>query len=296
MTQAIHFKILQRQNKFKNPKHLVQIPDFFSYSRDEYQSAENYLLSLERKKIAFTYPGHVDYPRAFYFMKNPPLFLEYQGAPLWKQVNFLSVVGSRKMSDLTKEWMSIELSQFLKLCTEDNKSLKKKTVGIVSGGAYGVDQWSHLIALKHCCPTIVVLPCGLEKIYPSDLRKKFELFHQKDFCFLSEFECNQTIQKSFFFHRNRLIAALGEMLLVVQAQIASGTMLTVHHALENGKPVMTLPCHPQINGFSGNLKLLNEGAAVITSGQTLSDFWQAELYGFCSESHLMPTNSLDQGL
>lgn len=286
MKQAILFKILQRQSKFKNPDHLVQIPEGFKYSEAEYREALSYLNLLVAKKIEFTYPGHTDYPKNFYRMKNPPLFLEYKGRPLWNNNFFLGVVGSRKISQLSKDWMSNELKIFL----------ESDCGGIVSGGAYGVDQWSHLLALKSEKPTVIILPCGLEKIYPVDLVQKLKFFDHENFCFMSEFELQHSVHKSFFFHRNRLIAAMSEMLLVVEAQISSGTMLTVHHSLENGKPILTLPSHPELLGFSGNLKLLNEGAVMITCGHTLLEFWHGEMYSNSSKHVNIPTNSLDQRL
>ena len=86
------------------------------------------------------------------------------------------------------------------------------------------------------------------------------------------------------------------MLLVIQAQVAGGTMLTVHHALEIGRPILTIPSHPLIPGFSGNLSLLNEGASLVASGQALSDFWQSELNEFSAILSSSPTNRLDQRL
>jgi DNA processing protein len=75
-----------------------------------------------------------------------------------------------------------------------------------------------------------------------------------------------------------LIAALGELTLIVQASLKSGSLLTVHHCLENGKPLLVIPSHPEIIGFEGNLKLIREGAYPITSEQDLLDFWNAEFH------------------
>ena len=66
-----------------------------------------------------------------------------------------------------------------------------------------------------------------------------------------------------FFYRNRLIAALGQVTLVVQAQERSGTFLTVHHALQNGKPVLVIPSHPSLSCFRGNQILLQDGASPV---------------------------------
>ena len=266
MTNAIYFKWLQRQNKFRNPDSILRKPDFFEISKYQKEEIQKYLDGLTAQKISYTYPSHPDYPMAFYLMKEPPLFLEYIGQPIWNQHPMIAVVGSRKCHSLTRHWIQTELFQFLK----DSK------MTVVSGGAQGVDQLAHLIAIKAQLPTVVVLPTGLNEIFPSDLKDlKNAILHQNG-CFISEFETDQKVRKSFFYLRNRLIAAMGKFCLIVQAGQKSGTMLTVHHALEFGRPVLTLPAHPLMVDFSGNVKLVQDGAYVIYKSNDLHVFWLAE--------------------
>lgn len=267
MTEAIQFKILQRQLKFRNPNHLLTVPANLSWSRTEWTSAEDYVGSLYELGISWTYPGHSAYPNQFRKMKEPPLFLEYKGRPFWKDYLCLSIVGARKIHPLTKDWMMSEISPFL----------QKESICVVSGGAFGVDQWAHLISLKNNCPTIVVVPSGLVDMYPANLRSEIEKVNPAQVCFVSEFETKQPLRKSHFFFRNRLIAALGEMTLMTQADVKSGSLLTVHHALENGRPVLTLPAHPALLGFGGNLKLLQDGAGVVTNRLDLLQIWNGEI-------------------
>ena len=266
--QSILFKILHRQNKFRNPTDLVAIPSNFSYSVAEYHAAENYLDELVRRGVRWTYPGHSFYPTAFYKMKEPPLFLEFQGDPFWMTEVFISVVGSRQISTLTESWLKQHLGRFLKTLG----------VGVVSGGALGVDQLAHDIALKEQRLTVFVLPSGLGRLYPKSLSEYWTQMASGRLAFLSEFEYQSPLHKSYFFHRNRLIAALGEVTLVAQASLKSGSLLTVHHCLQNGRPVLTVPSHPQILGFEGNLKLARDGAYLVSSADDLLDFWKAEMW------------------
>ncbi len=266
MNQALEFKILQRQLKFRNPDHLLQLPGHRPFTQTELNSATKYLDQLNSLGIKFTYPGDPNYPRQFFRMKEPPLFLEYKGDPFWKTYDCLSVVGSRKIHALTESWMAHHLSDYMAL----------QQVCIVSGGAFGVDQAAHVLALKKGLPTVAVVPSGLVDIYPSVLEKKLLSLDPDKVCFLSEFEIQQKLHKSHFYYRNRLISALGDMVLVTQADLKSGSFLTVHHALENGRPVFTLPSHPQLIGFNGNLKLLQDGAGLITNSLDLLQFWNAE--------------------
>lgn len=270
MEQAILFKILQRQTKFKNSENLLKIPSSFRHSEYEYNSAKQYILQLKDKGFQFTYPNDINYPSQFYKMKNPPLFLEYLGTPFWLKEKFLAVVGARDCTNLSKDWMSLQLS----------KALTKKSFSIVSGGAIGIDQWAHFLSIKNRQPTVVILPSGLDHIYPTKLLNHLQILGMEYVCLLTEFELTEKIQKSFFYHRNRLIACLSEMILVIEAEAASGTMITAHHALENGRPVITLPSHPNLQGFSGNLRLLADGAPAVIDGSSLLDFWHAELGEF----------------
>lgn len=266
MNKAVLYKIQQRQLKFRNPGHLTSLHVGLMYSESEYRSASEYISELQRRNISFTYPTEPNYPRLLLKMKEPPLFLEYIGEPLWMQFDFLSVVGSRDMATLTEIWMKRHLEEFL--C--------RNAVGIVSGGAHGVDQLAHAIATKNQRPTIYVLPSGLVRLYPSNLRKVLESEMSDRICFISEFEFDQPVLKTNFFVRNRLIAALGLMTLVTQASQKSGSLLTVHHALEIGRPVMAVPSHPDLYGFEANLNLLRDGATMIKDSQDLHEIWMAE--------------------
>lgn len=266
MENAISFKWLQRKFKFRNPDSIIKLPVGLSISLAEKKDIEKYLDRLGQQGISFIYPTHPDYPLAFYQMKEPPLFLEYVGTPVWKYNSLFSVVGSRKIHPLTQRWIQSELVQFVEL----------SQLSVVSGGAFGVDQAAHVAALKAKRPTVVVLPSGLEQIYPMNLVElKDEILFQNG-CFLSEFESEQKVQKHYFFLRNRLIAALGAFTLIAQATDKSGTLLTVHHALEFGRPVLVISGHPMMSEFSGNKKLIKEGACLIHDSADLLDFWRAE--------------------
>lgn len=267
MTEAILFKILHRRLKFRNPNHWLQRPRNFIFSSEEFKSAKDYLQSLAEFGISWSHPGHENYPPQFLKMKEPPLFIEYKGRPLWMEHPCLSVVGTRKIHPLSQTWIKTQFADFL----------KKQSVCIVSGGAYGVDQLTHQTTLKQGACTIVVVPSGLIELYPTNLLQAFKLFDFQQICFLSEFEIGQQLHKSHFFYRNRLIAALGVMTLIIQAELKSGSLLTVHHALENGRPVLTVPAHPMVLGFAGNIKLLQDGAYLISSALDLLEIWNSEI-------------------
>lgn len=272
MNDAIYFKALQRKLKFRNPNSIISIDSILKIdppllSQRDLQDAENYIKQIEQKNISYVYPGHSYYPQAFYRMLEPPLFLEYLGYPCWMNNKTLSVVGARKIDILSQKWMQTELIEFLQL---------KKDIILVSGGAIGVDQMAHIISLKINRPTIAVVPSGLEKIYPDRLVEIKNEIIKCGGCLLSEFELRQDIRKNYFYFRNRIIAGFSDITLVVQAEKKSGSFLTVHHALQNGKTILTVPAHPMMSSFSGNQHLMKEGAFFVSDRHALLDFWEAE--------------------
>lgn len=266
MDKAILFKALQRKNKYRNTDNVFEIESPTIFTDTDLRQAENYLQKLKSTGIKYTFPGDVSYPLAFYKMTEPPLFLEYLGHPSWQSVDLISVVGSRECHDLTSQWLNTHLLHFLKI----------ENVGLVSGGARGVDIKSHMASLRAGRATVAFLPCGLQQIYPVEFKYLVTEIITGGGAVVSEFESSQKIHKSFFYFRNRLIASMGKICLVAQAGLKSGTMLTVHHALQNGRPVATIPAHPLLSEFTGNLKLMSEGATPITDSLTLYDFWKAE--------------------
>lgn len=269
MKHALYFKALQRKLKYRNPDAILHADQMqsFVFTQFELDDANVYIKHLESINIQYTYPGHVNYPQQFYKMIEPPLFIEYIGQPCWLNFQTLSVVGARKIDKLTIQWMDMHLKEFLQI---------KGDVAIVSGGAEGVDILSHVISLKINRPTLVVLPCGLHEIYPQRLKLLKDQIIQSGGCLLTEFELNQTVRKNYFYFRNRIIAGFSALTLVVQAERKSGSFLTVHHALQNGKTVLTVPSHPMMSSFSGNQYLMKEGAFFVSASQDLLDFWEAE--------------------
>ena len=267
MKKATLFKVLQRRNKFRNPKNLLSIPENLSYSSQEFLAAQRYLHGLELKKINFTYPGHENYPQAFLKMLEPPLFLEFIGEPVWNSRSTMSVVGSRKIHALSQLWMKEHLT----------KLIARTGVCVVSGGAIGVDLLAHTLAVMEQKPTIAVLPSGLSQLHPMDLRRLAPALLRSGGVLVSEFESDDTPRKENYFFRNRLIAAFGSMTLIIQAQQRSGTFLTVHHALQNGRPIMVVPAHPAIENFSGNLILLQDGAIAAYNADDVHLHLQTEI-------------------
>ena len=226
-------------------------------------------LRLQLQGVQFVVYGEELYPAMCYRMSDPPLTLSYIGAPAWLNDRTLSVVGSREPAADSLLWMEKELAAF---CEQVKPC-------IVSGGARGVDQKAHSVALRKGCSTIVVLPSGLGEIYPSSLREWMHLVTEQGGCFVSEYDYQQRMHKHLFHHRNRLIAALGQASLLVEARRRSGTLITASQAVQLGRSVWVVPGHPLDPHFLGGLDLLLDGAQMVRDAQDLFMFFGEENVG-----------------
>lgn len=209
-------------------------------------------------------------PRGFRRMADPPLTLTYWGDVSALGRPALSVVGSREPRAETLEWMDLELGEFL----------TREEAVLVSGGARGVDQRAHQLALRAKRPTMVVLPSGVENAYPSTWKAWQPWIERSGGCLVSEYPAAWPMRKNHFHHRNRLIAAWGLITLVVEARVRSGTLITAMRAAELGRPLCVLPGAAWDPAFEGNLQLLSEGATLLRQAEDLALFWRSEVSGF----------------
>ena len=142
---------------------------------------------------------------------------------------------------------------------------------VISGGAVGIDRAAHEGAIDGGGHTVVVLPTGLDAPYP---KANHDLFARAidAGCLLTEVDDGATAQRGRFLTRNRLVAALGRSLVVVQAPARSGALSTASIARRLGRPVFTAPASPWDPKGSGNIKLLRQGARICTAaGDVLSE-------------------------
>jgi DNA processing protein len=138
--------------------------------------------------------------------------------------------------------------------------LAKKYV-IVSGLAKGIDALSHLESLR-VNSTIAILGCGIDYVYPVENKTLYRSIEENGLI-LSEYPSLSLPLKHHFPHRNRIVAALGKAVVVIQADLKSGTMITVNEALNLGKEVYTIPYElSSIEGQGCNL-LIQQGANMI---------------------------------
>lgn len=191
------------------------------------------------------------YPEAFRILPDAPKTLYCLGEPAWLLgAPSVAIVGSRKMTTDTGLWLQTEVFDYL----------NQVRPLVVSGGARGVDQMAHLQSMRAGLPTIVVLPSGLKNFYPKELHQIKDSVLSMGGCFLSEYLPEEPMKAYHFVQRNRLISALADFVLVAQAELRSGSLLTAKWALNQGKTLAAPPAHPIQMLYSGNISLLRNGA------------------------------------
>lgn len=200
------------------------------------------------------------YPWDLSEIYNPPVLLFYQGNIDLLELPKVAVVGSRDSSKLGNQ--SVQ-----KIIKELNNELI-----IVSGLARGIDTAAHMAALQNGGRTIAVIGTGLDVFYPK-ANKKLQAYIGKNHLVLSEYGPGEQPLKFHFPERNRIIAGLCRGVIVAEAKMRSGSLITCERAMEEGRDVFAIPGSILDGKSDGCHHLIQEGAKCIMSGSdVLSEF------------------------
>ncbi|WP_075876178.1 DNA-processing protein DprA [Merdibacter massiliensis] len=186
-----------------------------------------------------------EYPKQFRHLRYPPWILFYHGDLSLLEAKGVAVIGSRVSSEEGRT-----------SCQQIVGILKEKYV-IISGLAKGIDALAHREALDQ--KTIGVIGCGIECVYPkenADLYARLAAQH----LIISEYPGKTKPYAAHFPWRNRLIAALADSIIVIEAKVRSGTMHTVNEAIELSRPVYVVVRSYLEREYLGNALLLQQGA------------------------------------
>ena len=179
-------------------------------------------------------------------MKHYPEKLYYRGNAELLQRPKISIVGTRRPNPYTRA-MTYELS----------KKLSLSGMIVVSGAAAGVDRIAHEGAGAE--NTIAILPCGIDIRYPAANSELIKAIEKRGLC-ISQFEDGFVPRDWSFVIRNEVVVALGDALIVTEADIGSGSMRSVKYALAMEKPIYVLP--HRLHESAATRQLLAEGKAV----------------------------------
>lgn len=216
------------------------------------------MVLMQRLNIGIISVNDALYPDSLRNIQMPPALLFYRGEPDCLMGKCISVVGSRKASP-----QGIDVTR--KICRE----LSQAGVCIVSGFAMGIDTAAHEGCLEGGSPTAAVLGCGLDVDYPIENYNLREQIVKRGGVLLSEYPPGYRANRYVFQVRNRIVSGLSKALLMMESQIQSGSTLTVHHALDQGREVYAYPGIPGTEWAEGAHQLLREGANFFTSAKDI---------------------------
>ena len=200
------------------------------------------------------------YPWDLSEIYDAPVLLFYKGNLDLLKFSKVAVVGSRVCS-----------KQGVKSVEKVIQGLENELV-IVSGLARGIDTAAHMAALQNGGKTIAVIGTGLDVFYPK-ANKRLQDYISNDHLILSEYGPGEQPLKFHFPARNRIIAGLCRGVIVAEAKMRSGSLITCERAMEEGRDVFAIP-GSILDGLSdGCHHLIQEGAKLVTSGKdVLAEF------------------------
>ncbi len=150
--------------------------------------------------------------------------------------------------------------------------LSKSGLTIVSGLARGIDSEAHKNSIHNIGKTIAVLGSGIDVIYPRENEELYKEIIKNGGLIISEYEPGTKPDKAYFPMRNRIISGISSGVLVVEAKKRSGTLITVNHALEQGKNVFVVPGNIDSLNSEGTNELIKEGAQMVTNYKEILTF------------------------
>ena len=234
-----------------------------SLSKNSFRSMYR-LEKLAREGIRFVYYGSDLYPECLANLPDKPYALYVKGSLPDPEYPCAGIIGARMCSGYGKE-MALKYSQ----------TLAAGGVQIISGMAAGIDSYASSGAMEAGGKTFVVLGSGLDVIYPA---QNIELYYQiilNGGGIISEYPMGTAPVGWQFPHRNRLISAFSDKLLVIEARQRSGTLTTVSHALAQGKDIYALPGRVTDPLSEGCNRMIADGAGILLDPSLLLE----EFYG-----------------
>lgn len=206
------------------------------------------------------------YPRLLKQINSPPRELYYKGS--WDRDIFkscLAVVGSRRMTTYGRQIT--------------NKLVSEVVLGgltVISGFMYGIDATAHKAALDFGGRTIAVMPCGIELIHPDYQKNLYRRILQNKGLIISEYKGSFAPVSWTYPKRNRIIAGLSQVTLVIEAAEKSGSLITANLAKKYKRRVFAVPGPLTSSVSKGTIQLIKEGAGIVSSAKDLLAVYDIE--------------------
>jgi DNA processing protein len=243
-----------------HPAQLAQVEGFGKQilekvSKQLSLNPEKILALHEEENPHFWTPGDVDFPQLLQEIPSTPPVLYYRGEVERKenlgQKPLVGIVGTRQPTEYGIRWTR-----------QISTALAKNGFTVVSGLAEGIDAESHSATIKAGGRTIAVVGTGVDVVYPAKNRELYKQILTSGLV-LSEYPTKTPPNRTHFPQRNRIIAGMSRAVLVMEAPLKSGALITARYANEFGRDVYALPGRLDDYPSQGCLNLLYEGATPI---------------------------------
>lgn len=206
---------------------------------------------IDRLGVRVLVQAHAAYPERLLHLHDPPAALFLLGDATLLQRESVSIVGARRCTPYGA-----------RVTGEIAADLACAGIVVCSGMALGIDSAAHAAALDAAGGTIAVLGCGIDIVYPRSNDGLYRRIAEHGLL-MSEFIPGEPPITDHFPRRNRIIAALSRAVLIVEASLKSGSLITVDHALDLGRDVLAVPGAVGFEQSEGTNRLIQDGAALV---------------------------------
>ncbi len=176
--------------------------------------------------------------------------------------NCLAVVGSRHLTSYGR-----------KITEQFVTEIAASGITIVSGFMYGGDEAAHRTAVRAGGKTIAVMPCGIDIIHPEYQKELYNEILKNKGLIISEYEGKFLPANWTYVKRNRIVAGLSKAVLIIEAGLNSGSLITAGYAKKYGRKIFAVPGQITSEVSKGTAKLLKEGAEVATEARDILKYY-----------------------
>jgi DNA processing protein len=231
-----------------------------------YKEALHIAETAERRGISWASYSEKEYPPLLRELIDPPLVVFYRGVLPNPEQMLVGMVGTRKPS-----------AEAMAQSYDFSKALGSAGIPVVSGLALGIDAMCHRGNIEGGAPTIAVLGSGPDMIYPSSNRMIAARILDHGGCIMSEYAPGTKPMKWHFPARNRIISGLSRGLIVVEAPLKSGALITAQFALEQGRDIWIASSGLSERSGAGTIELHEDGASILHDIKTLFDEYEISI-------------------
>jgi len=209
------------------------------------------------------YKDDKEYPALLKQIKSAPKQLYYKGK--WDKdifKNCLAVVGSRRLTSYGKRAIEQIVGE-----------VALSGVTIISGFMYGGDAAAHQAAVKADGRTIAVMPCGIERIHPEYQKDLYQEILDNNGLIISEYKGDMQPVLWSYPQRNRIVAGLSKAILVAEAGLKSGSLITANYSKKFKRKIFALPGPISSSVSKGTNLLIKQGVEMVLNSQDVLDFF-----------------------